>query len=103
MEEPAWDTALAPHPAGCCKDRAEAWPDPCDGRGVGHFLRGPAGSGAIGTCPVGEGLLLVKSRNVKKIISRKGKPESSFENNFHLVLASNISCSTNRKFVYSST
>ena len=43
-----WDTALAPHPAGCCKDRAAARPDPCDGRGVGHFLRGPAGSGAIG-------------------------------------------------------
>jgi len=37
MEETAWDTALAPHPAGCCKDRAAARPDPCDGREVGHF------------------------------------------------------------------
>jgi len=27
MEETAWDTALAPHPAGCCKDRAAARPD----------------------------------------------------------------------------
>ena len=56
MEETAWDTALAPHPAGCCKDRAAAWPDPCNGRGVGHVLRGPAGSGAIGIDPVAEGL-----------------------------------------------
>ena len=31
------------------------WPDPCDGRGVGHFLRGPAGSGAIGIGPAAEG------------------------------------------------
>ena len=56
MEETAWDTAFAPHPAGCCKDRAAARPDPCNSRGVGHLLRGPAGSGAIGTGPVGEGL-----------------------------------------------
>ena len=56
MEETAWDTALAPHPAGCCKDRAAARPDPCTGRGVGHLLRGPAGSGAIGTGPAAEGL-----------------------------------------------
>ena len=56
MEKTAWDTALAPHPAGCCKDRAAARPDPCDGRGVGHFLRGPAGFGAIGTGPAGGGL-----------------------------------------------
>ena len=56
MEETAWDTALAPHPAGCCKDRAAARPDPCDGRGVGHFLRGPAGSLAIGLGPAAEGL-----------------------------------------------
>ena len=55
MEETAWDTALAPHPAGCCKDRAAARPDPCNGRGVGHLLRGPAGSGAIGTGPAVEG------------------------------------------------
>ena len=55
MEETAWDTALAPHPAGCCKDRAAARPDPCDGRGVGHLLRGPAGSGAIGIGPAAEG------------------------------------------------
>jgi len=48
MEETAWDTALAPHPAGCCKDRVAARPDPCDGRGVGHLFRGPAGSGGIG-------------------------------------------------------
>ena len=56
MEETAWDTALAPHPAGCCKDRAAARLDPCNGRGVGQFLRGPAGSGAIGTGPAAEGL-----------------------------------------------
>jgi len=58
MEGTAWDTALAPHPAGCCKDRAAARPDPCDGRGVGHPLRGPAGSGAMGFGPAAGGLVV---------------------------------------------
>ena len=56
MEETEWDTALAPHPAGCCKDRAAARPDPCNGRRVGHFLRGPAGSFVIEFGSAGEGL-----------------------------------------------
>ena len=43
-------------PAGCCKDRAAAWPDRCNGRGVGHLWRGPAGSGAIEFVPGAEGL-----------------------------------------------
>ena len=64
MQETAWDTALAPHPAGCCKDRAAARPDPCDGRGVGHFLRGPAGSGAIGIGLAAEGLVVWGSTGV---------------------------------------
>jgi len=34
----------------------QALPDPCDGRGVGHFLRGPAGSGAIWVGPAAGGL-----------------------------------------------
>ena len=56
MQETAWDTALAPHPAGCCKDRAAARPDPCDCRGVGHFLRGPAGSLVMGAGSAADGL-----------------------------------------------
>ena len=58
MEETAWDTALAPHPAGCCKDRTAARPDPCNGRGVGHLLRGPAGSGAMGVGLAAEELVV---------------------------------------------
>ena len=34
----------------------QALPDPCDGRGVGHFLRGPAGSGAKGFGLAAQGL-----------------------------------------------
>ena len=56
MEETAWEIVCSPKPPGSCKDRATARPDPCIGQGVGHFLRSPAGSGAIGIGQGAEGL-----------------------------------------------
>ena len=56
MEATAWDTPRVHYAAGCCKDRPAIRPDRCNGRGVGPFLRGLAGFGAIGAGPAAQGL-----------------------------------------------
>ena len=56
MEATAWDTPRVHYAAGCCKDRPAARTDRCNGRGVGPFLRGLAGFGAIGAGPAAQGL-----------------------------------------------